>query len=221
MSTNFPQSDVSDKTCIYHPDNGQVRICAFDSVEAIRSVSFDCHFGAHAQYRSLYTKRESLEQQVQTADARVVAAVTDDSCIVGFGVLGYPRSDERWAELTKDGNQVMMEVKAIEVSRPWRKARIAHAILAALMQHSLIEEKIAYMVGYSWTWDLEGKGLSAQQYRGMMAHLFATQGFTEYETNEPNICLKPENLFMGRVGQYVSAETQTQFKWLRFGIKPG
>lgn len=206
--------------CLYHPENGQVRICAFDSVEAIRAVSFDCHFGAHAQYRSLYTKRESLEQQVQTADARVVAAVTDDRCIVGFGVLGYPRSDERWAELIHNGKPVMMEVKAIEVGRPWRGAGIAPAILGSLMQHRLIEEKIAYMVGYSWTWDLEGKRMSAQRYRGMMAHLFAACGFGEYETNEPNICLKPENLFMGRVGQRVSAEIQTRFKWLRFGIKP-
>jgi acetoin utilization protein AcuA len=42
----------------------------------------------------------------------------------------------------------------------------------------------------------------------------------EYQTNEPNICLKPENVFMGRVGKNVAAEVQNDFKWLRFGMSP-
>jgi acetoin utilization protein AcuA len=41
----------------------------------------------------------------------------------------------------------------------------------------------------------------------------------EYQTNEPNICLKPENVFMGRIGKKVSLEGQNDFKWLRFGMR--
>jgi hypothetical protein len=37
---------------------------------------------------------------------------------------------------------------------------------------------------------------------------------------EKQITLKPENLFMGRVGAKVSTQTQQAFKWLCFGISP-
>jgi acetoin utilization protein AcuA len=77
---------------------------------------------------------------------------------------------------------------------------------------------ITYMVGYSWTWDLDGTGLTAQQYRNMLIRLFGAHGFREFQTNEPNLCLKPENLFMGRVGGEVSDSMRKAFKWLCFGI---
>jgi acetoin utilization protein AcuA len=77
---------------------------------------------------------------------------------------------------------------------------------------------IVYMVGYSWTWDLDGTGLTAQQYRNMLIRLFSAHGFHEFQTNEPNLCLKPENLFMGRVGSQVSDQMRKAFKWLCFGI---
>jgi acetoin utilization protein AcuA len=35
-----------------------------------------------------------------------------------------------------------------------------------------IEEKIVYMVGYSWTWDLKGLQKTARQYRQMLIKLF-------------------------------------------------
>ena len=53
-----------------------------------------------------------------------------------------------------------------------------------------------------------------------MEKLFEPFGFQEYETNEPNLCLKPENIFMARIGARVSAEDQNRFKWLRFGMTP-
>jgi acetoin utilization protein AcuA len=52
----------------------------------------------------------------------------------------------------------------------------------------------------------------------MLIHLYETFGFQEYQTNEPNICLKPENFFMGRIGKHVSQEMRIKFKWLRFDI---
>jgi acetoin utilization protein AcuA len=89
-----------------------------------------------------------------------------------------------------------------------------------MLAHPKIERMIAYMVGYSWTWDLDGSGLNAQQYRNMLIKLFNPHGFIELQTNEPNICLKPENLFMGRIGSEVSDKLRQDFKWLRFGISP-
>jgi len=197
--------------------NGTLKIRSFCSVEKIRQYAYSRQFGIHAQYRSLYTKRESLEQIAEQLDANVTLAIADGKTIVGFGVLAYPEASERWAQLQQ---RALMEVKAIEVSRDWRSNGIAGRILEMITSQASIEDKIAYMVGYSWTWDLDGTRKTAQQYRQMLIRLFEPFGFMEYQTNEPNICLKAENLFMGRVGSRVSAELQQAFKWLRFGVEP-
>jgi acetoin utilization protein AcuA len=95
---------------------------------------------------------------------------------------------------------------------------VGRQIVAKLLEHPLVEKKIIYMVGYSWTWDLDGTKKTAQQYRRILIRLFEPFGFIEYQTNEPNLCLKPENVFMGRIGRHVSQDIQNAFKWLRFGI---
>jgi acetoin utilization protein AcuA len=196
---------------------GAVTIRSFCSSEEIRQTVFNPQFGSHAQYRSLYTRRQSLEDNADQSDTNVTLALADGNLIVGFGVLAYPEAGERWAELEP---QVMMEVKAIETCRVWRSQGLAKGILSMLLHHPFVEDKIAYMVGYSWTWDLDGSKKTAQQYRRMLIRLFEPFGFVEYQTNEPNICLKPENVFMGRIGKNVSPEVQNDFKWLRFGMRP-
>ena len=106
------------------------------------------------------------------------------------------------------------------MARDWRSTGISKALIRLLLDHPLIEDKIVYLVGYAWTWDLDGTGKSAQQYRYMLIKLFEPFGFVEYQTNEPNICLKPENVFMGRIGNKISEKTRQEFKWLCFGISP-
>ena len=210
--TAYPPHEIHTATSL-----GELRVRSFCAPEEIRQLSFDRQFGTHAHYRSLFTKRESLERKAEQPDANVVLAIADSAHIVGFGVLAYPDPEERWAELQPS---VMMEVNAIEVNRRWRAQKVATAIVQMMMVHPLIEAKIAYFVGYSWTWDLDGNGMSASQYRRMMMRLFEPFGFQEYTTNEPNICLKPENIFMARIGADVPAETRQAFKWLRYGQSP-
>ena len=195
--------------------NGPVRIRSFCAAREICTYRFNHQFGTHAHYKSLYTKRETLEKNAREPDANVTLALTDNAEIIGFGVLAYPEADERWAKLD---SHIMMEVKAIEVSRDWRSAGVGRNIIEMLMSHPQIEEKIVYMVGYSWTWDLDRTKKTTQQYRRMLIKLFEPFGFLEYQTNEPNLCLKSENIFMGRVGDKVTKEVQNKFKWLRFGI---
>jgi acetoin utilization protein AcuA len=196
---------------------GAVTIRSFCSSEEIRQAIFNPQFSSHAQYRSLYTRRQSLEDNADQPDTNVTLALADDNLIVGFGVLAYPEAGERWAELEP---QVMMEVKVIETCREWRSQGLAKNILAMLLHHPFVEDKIVYMVGYSWTWDLDGSKKTAQQYSRILIRLFEPFGFVEYQTNEPNICLKPENVFMGRIGKNVSLAVQNEFKWLRFGMSP-
>jgi len=195
---------------------GDVRIRALCTPDEIKALSFDKQFGSHAHYRSLYTKRTSLEENASQPDANVVLAVAEHSHIVGFGVLNRPQPEDRWSKLDPPN---IMEVKAIEVARDWRATGIGDRIVRMLLAHPKVEDLIVYLVGYSWTWDLDGTRKSALQYRRMMIKLFEPYGFKEYETNEPNICLKPENIFMGRVGSNVTADLQNKFKWLRFGIE--
>jgi acetoin utilization protein AcuA len=196
---------------------GPIQIRSFCTSDEIRTYRFDDQFGSHAQYKSIYTKRETLEKHALKTDANVVLALTESRQIVGFGVFSHPESDERWTEL---GPGMMMEVKAVEVSRRIRSCKIAGDLLRLMLTHPTIERMIAYMVGYSWTWDLDGLRMNAQQYRNMLIRLFSPHGFVELQTNEPNICLKPENLFMGRIGSLISDQVRQDFKWLRFGVSP-
>lgn len=197
--------------------SGDVRIRSFCSAAEIRQYSFDRQFAFHDHFKSFYTSRGLLEKSAEQPDANVVLALTEPNQIIGYGVLAYPEAEERWADL---GPEIMMEVTAIEVCRSWRSCKIAPGILKLLVAHPQIEEKIIYMVGYSWTWDLSGTGKTAPQYRQMLINLFKPHGFQEYPTNEPNICLKPENLFMARVGNKINQVILDRFKWLRFGLSP-
>ena len=196
---------------------GDLRIRSFCTPEEIRTYIFDSQFGKHAHYKSLYTKRESLEREAEQEDTNVTLALEEDRNIVGFAVLGYPDPDERWVKV---GRHIMMEVKALEVSRDRRSTGAAKGIVQMLLSHPLIERKIAYFVGYSWTWDLDWSKKTAQEYRNMLIKLFEPYGFQEYQTNEPNLCLKPENVLMARVGSDIPKEVKDRFKWVRFGVYP-
>jgi len=196
---------------------GEVHVRSFCSPAEIRKCTFDRQFASHDHYKSLYTSRELLEKAAEQPDANIILALAEQNHIIGYAVLAYPDPGVRWADL---GPEMMMEVTAIEVCRSWRSFKIAPAILKMLVAYPQIEEKIVYMVGYSWTWDLNGTGKTAQQYRQMLINLFKPQGFKEYQTNEPNICLKSENLFMCRVGNDIRQVILDRFKWLRFGLSP-
>ena len=210
-------SETFSKENIFPTPKGDIRIHSFCRPEKIKQYEFDRQFGIFDDFKSLYTQRESLTKSAANEDTNVVLAVAGTKDIVGYGVLDYPDAGERWAEL---GPQIMMEVKAIEVCRTWRSAGIAHRIMDLMLVHPQIEDKIIYLVGYSWTWDLAGTDISAGQYRQKLVDLFQAHGFQEYETNEPNVCLKSENFFMGRIGKNISQMIKDRFKWLRFGLTP-
>jgi hypothetical protein len=66
-------------------------------------------------------------------------------------------------------------------------------------------------MGLSWHWDTEGLGLNSYRYRELIARLFASQGFVEYPTTEPNVKLEPANIFLARVGKRVDQRVVSQF----------
>ena len=210
--SNAVQKDIQ-----WNTPRGKVRICTLCSAAEIRRYQLDRQFCSHDGYKSLYTKRESLEQIAGQTDSNITLALIDDRLIIGFGVLAYPEPNERWSELEPN---LIIEVRAIEVAQSWRSEKIAARILKLLTDQPGLENKIVYMVGYSWTWDLEGSRKTAAEYSQLLVKLFASCGFEKFQTNEPNIALKPENLFMCRIGRNVPQVILNRFKWLRFGLSP-
>jgi acetoin utilization deacetylase AcuC-like enzyme/GNAT superfamily N-acetyltransferase len=100
---------------------------------------------------------------------------------------------------------------AIEVSSHWRGHGLATRLLSFALELDALEDMILFAEGLSWHWDVEGLGLSIYRYRELIAHLFATQGFSEQPTTEPNISLEPANILLVRVGKRVDQRASTQF----------
>lgn len=210
-------SETFSKEITFATPKGDIHIHSFCRPEQIEQYRFDRHFGILDDFKSLFTQRESLTQSAAREDANVVLAIADARDIIGYGILDYPDAGERWAQM---GAKIMMEIKAIEVCRPWRSMGIAHQIMEMILVHPQVEDKIIYLVGYSWTWDLAGAHLNSAQYREKLVDFYQSYGFQEYQTNEPNVCLKPENFLMGRIGKNISKTIKDRFKWLRFGLAP-
>ena len=100
---------------------------------------------------------------------------------------------------------------AIEVSSHWRKLGIAHQLLSSALEFEALEEFLILGLGFSWHWDYEGLKMSRFRYREMIERLFATYGFAEYLTSEPNIRMDPANILMVRLGSKVEEEQVNQF----------
>jgi acetoin utilization protein AcuA len=170
-----------------------------------------CHSTA---YRLTHCTKQSLQRIIEKG-GRVALALLEHKIIVGFAVLDFPDKNERWV---LPDPKIVMELKAVEVLREFRNRGIARQLLAHLLSEDFVEEKIIYLTAYSWTWDLDFPGFTVRSYRDMLISLYTPFGFLEFQTNEPNICLKPENMFMVRMGKKIPKKVREDFKLLRFGI---
>ena len=170
-----------------------------------------CHSTA---YRLTHCTKQSLQSIIERGGS-VSLALLEHKIIVGFAVLDFPDKNARWA---LPDPKIVMELKAVEILREFRNHGIARQLLAHLFSDPVVEEQIIYLTAYSWTWDLDYPGFTVRSYRDMLISLYTASGFLEFQTNEPNICLKPENMFMARIGKGVSKKTRDDFRLLRFGV---
>jgi acetoin utilization protein AcuA len=161
-------NDPKQQVIVWLTPKGDVTIKSFCTPKDVRTCTFDSQFIKYARYKSLYTKRESLEREAGGKNANVVLALAAETHIIGFGVFTYPHPEERWHKV---GPGIMMEIAALE-------------------------------------------------YRTIIIKVFEPYRFKIYQTNEPNICLKTENIFMCRIGKNIAPELETIFKWVRFNIDP-
>ncbi|CAD7847682.1 MAG: hypothetical protein [Olavius algarvensis Delta 4 endosymbiont] len=196
-------------------DQGTITVASFYTPDDIAALSFKRSFQLHPHYSPIISSKKSLIRIAAESDANVTLATTQAGDIVGFGILQYPDPDERWVRV---GDRVMMELSVVEVSRAWRSGGLAKKILELALDHPIQEDKIQYMVGYSWTWDIEGSGLPIMAYRDMMIGLFAQFGFSLRQTNEPNIMMRPENMFMVKIGANISEALIRRLKQVQFNL---
>ncbi|HMK35559.1 MAG TPA: N-acetyltransferase [Desulfomonilaceae bacterium] len=203
------------KKVVHETEKGNLIICSNCQPDFFHDLVMDAGLGKFSHYSSIIQKLESFQKIARREGGRITLALVEPNIIVGYNTCWYPAPDERWSAL----GTLMYELAAVEVSRHYRGLHIARRILELTLDDDFFEDKIAYINGYSWHWDLEGSGLSAAQYRQMMMRLYSPFGFREVYTNEPNIALRDENIMMIRVGSRVSPDDQRRFRYLRFGIK--
>lgn len=214
-STENANDGFIQKNVIHETEKGTLIIRSNCPPGSFEGLKMDAGLGRFAHYSSIIQKLEAFESIALRPGGKVTLALMEPNVIVGYNACWYPTPDDRWSAL---GN-LMYELAAVEVSRNYRGLHLGKRILELTLDEDFFEDKIAYMNGFSWHWDLEGNGLSAAQYRQMMMRLYSRFGFREVYTNEPNIALRDENIMMIRVGARVSPEGQRRFRYLRFGIK--
>ena len=194
---------------------GEAKIYDWCSPSFIAGQEMEAGIGTFPSYRSLFTTPEGLASLAHDNNADVILGLTGQGLISGYCVMREPDKSDFWGRL---GPGTLYEIVALEVSRNYRTTKLGQKLLNLGLTNHLIEKRITYMVGYSWTWDLEGTGKTAKEYRDLLTHLLAPYDFKRYPTNEPNVSLRPENMFMARIGSEVDEETVKKFKNLLFGI---
>jgi acetoin utilization protein AcuA len=219
LSMECPETrnhDLTERTMVHETPRGPLTIRANCPPGSFGAMTMDDGLGHFAHYSSIIQKVETFDEVARRRGGRVTLALMESHLIVGYGICWYPEPSERWAAL----GDLMYEMAAIEVSRTFRGIQLGRRIMDSVMDEDFYDDKITYMQGFSWHWDLEGSGLTAAQYRRLMMDLYRPYGFREVYTNEPNIALREEDVMMIRVGSRVSAEDQKRFRYLRFGMKP-
>ncbi len=139
----------------------------------------------------------------RSPDCALALAHTPTGDIVGEVTLAP--ADEWW-----DGIENVYEV-AIQVSSQWRGLGIARHLLSFALELDALEDMIFFAMGLYWHWDTEGLGMSVYRYRELIVRLFASQGFVEYPTTEPNVSMEPANVLLARIGNRVDKRVVSQF----------
>lgn len=191
----------------------QWRMLADAAPDDLAGLEMDSGIGTFSRYRSIITSLDSLN--TLAADPRNELCLAHSGRrIVGYCVLRPPAEGERWARMQPP---ILHEVFG-ESARGWRSQGLMKSLLAEVCLKPSNEERILYIVGYSWHWDLDETGKTLTQYRDTIIQLLSPLGFRQYPTNEPNVALRPENLFMARLGRRLDDGLKKRFTNLLFGI---
>jgi acetoin utilization deacetylase AcuC-like enzyme/GNAT superfamily N-acetyltransferase len=160
--------------------------------------------GLHAFARLPEREHQLLQTIAQSSDCALTLAHTPEGKIIGQVTIAP--IDEWW-----EGLENAYEV-AIEVSTDWRGMGIAKHLLAFALKVDALEDMMLFAIGLSWHWDMEGLGITPHHYRQILSHLFASQGFDEYATTEPDIMMELANVLLVRIGKRVAPDDVSRFR---------
>ena len=172
--------------------------CPPSLVERLTADSGLCAFARFPE-----REHQLLVDIAKNPDCALTLAHTPGGDIVGEVTVTF--GDEWW-----EGVDDIYEV-TIEVSSLWRNAGIARQLLAFSLELDRREQMILFAMGLSWHWDMEGMRMTPLEYRALIARLFASQGFVEYTTSEPNISMEPANIMVVRIGSQVDPYVANRF----------
>lgn len=194
--------------------SGWLAVVTYADTELLDRVSLDPGIGTFSQYRSLLTNMDSLKNLAQNPTNNVTVCLSQKNQVVAYTVRRQPPDDDRWARMKPP---ILHEVFG-ETARGWRDQKLMKPLLEDVCLEPSNEDRILFIVGYSWTWDLDETKKTLTEYRDTIIHLLGRLGFKQFPTNEPNVSLRAENLFMARIGENIDKPTRRRFNNLLFGI---
>ncbi len=195
-------------------ERGPVELRTYVAPDEVARLDLDEGIGVFASYRSILTCLDSLIHQASLPGANLCLALQGGKRILGYAVRRPPAAGERWAAMDPP---LLYEVFG-ENARGWRSQGLMKPMLEMVVNEPENEARILYIVGYSWTWDLDETKKHVHAYRDTIIHLLTPLGFKQYPTNEPNVSLRAENLFMARIGSEIDRVVKRRFTNLLFGI---
>lgn len=190
---------------------GQVEINPEANAEDVLALAMHPGIGVFDDYRSIITNIDALAEQA-ARPGTWLALASRQGQMLGYAIMRVPMFGERWHDLP------LMRELFCEVARGCRGGLIIKSLLNSLHQRPELDDLISYLVGYSWHWDLSGSRKSLIEYRQTLVHLVEHFAYKEYPTNEPNVGLRAENLFMARLGANLDTSQKRAFSRLLFGI---
>ena len=184
---------------------GPVYIRNWSTPEFLGGLEMDEGLGVFWHFNITRAKTR-LIQYAQAPWDDVVVAYTGGGLLAGYVIVSRTSRRGRW------GRDSIVYELTLEVSRRWRQMGLATALLRKAIVDPHWQDKIFLAQGYSWDWDLEGTGLTAEEYRDVWQGMMAKLGFVEFSTDDPGILGDPYSLLMAWIGPQVPEDAVRRFK---------
>lgn len=173
----------------------------------LKSLSISEHL---RNFRNPLRQKEALVAAASQPEGLVYIARFKNE-IIGYVIFHRPSKYTRWSRHPR-----ILELGAIEVSRPWQRMGVAKELLQLAFSSDLLENYVVITTEFYWHWDLKGSGLDVWDYQRMLKKLFGSVGFKKRHTDDPEILEHPANMLMVRFGKRVDKTYIKAFEELTF-----
>lgn len=176
---------------VFETPKGKVEILGPVTSEYIASLKMNKKLN---NFRRASRQQEALMQVSDLPEGIVYIAKHQDE-IIGYVMFHHPNQHSRWSKHPR-----LLELGAIEISKDWKKMKIATNLLRVAFNNSDLEEYVVITTEFYWHWDINDSKLSIWDYQKMLRKLFSSAGFKRRHTDDPEILEHPANMLMVRFG---------------------